>query len=118
MAFDLSRWFFRKRLEAAVARDRGSVTSHRVANPYHAVSIQPGPAACGPARRLRDRRFLSAEAPALPLEGCDEGRCTCRYRHHDDRRQDPRRASDRGFPLAELRGGERRVGHGRRVTDL
>jgi len=52
----------------------------------HAVSVESDFMVCDAARKLGDKRFLSAEAPPLPLPGCDSGRCECRYVHHEDRR--------------------------------
>jgi hypothetical protein len=52
----------------------------------HAVSVESDSMVCDAARKLGDQRFLSAEAPPLPLPGCDRGRCECRYVHHEDRR--------------------------------
>ena len=118
MAFNLSNWLFRKRLETRAVFNQATVSSHRVSNPYHAVSVAPGNGACEQARRLKDKRFLSAEAPDLPLDLCDASACTCRYRHHDDRRYHARREQDQGLPGTDRHSGERRAGRGRRVTDL
>jgi hypothetical protein len=52
----------------------------------HAVSVESDFMVCDAARKLGDKRFLSAEAPPLPLPDCDRGRCECRYVHHEDRR--------------------------------
>jgi hypothetical protein len=95
-----------------------AVQAHRVTNPYHAVSILAGARACSEALKCADARFLSAHVPPpLPLPDCDSERCTCRYKHHDDRRAGPRRedASDRG--LHRWRGPERRRSPGRRAGD-
>ena len=95
-----------------------AVQAHRVTNPYHAVSILAGARACSEALKCADARFLSAHVPPpLPLPDCDSERCTCRYKHHDDRRAGPRRedASDRG--LQRWRGAERRRLPGRRASD-
>lgn len=85
-------------------------------NPYHAVSIAPGPRACAAAQGLRGKRFLSREAPALPLKNCSSGECTCHYEHHDDRRIGPRRARDMGVSIDGYDGTEKRarVKRGRR----
>ncbi len=56
------------------------------AEPYHAVSVVPGVQHCGACLRLEGLRFLSGEAPRLPLPGCDV-RCRCIYQHHRDRRE-------------------------------
>ena len=95
-------------------------TAMRATRPYHAVSVQPGPKACQQARSQRERRFLSREAPRLPLPGCDSAECRCSYQHHEDRRQQSRRASDVGVAssIAHHSGPEQRgLRRGRRTTD-
>src|SRR5271155_5308356 len=90
---------------------------HLVTNPWHAVSIVPNPRACGNARGLSRVRFLSKDAPTLPLEGCGAPLCDCHYRHHEDRRREPRRASD-VTGSRNWTGSERRLSTGRRNTDM
>ena len=84
---------------------------------WHAVSIVTPGHACDAANALKGQRYLSNEAPPLPLKACPSPEyCRCTYRHYKDRRIGPRRATDRG----ELRTspiGERRLGRGRRATD-
>ncbi len=58
---------------------------------YHCVEVRPGVPACEAAKSLGLARFLSGEAPRLPMPGCSEPRCACSYIHHDDRREDDRR---------------------------
>ena len=89
--------------------------------PWHAVSVLAGPMACPAIEALRDKRFLSDEAPPLPHPECSSRwRCKCIYLHYSDRRTMPRRATDRGkFPSPWI-GKERREGrqaHGRRADD-
>ncbi len=60
-------------------------------NPYHCVEIHGGRDACEAARKLGKTRFLSREAPVLPLQGCNAPHCTCSYAHFDDRREHDRR---------------------------
>jgi len=92
-------------------------THYHITNPYHAVSIVPGESCCGAARELRSRRFLSREAPPLPLTACTLSTCRCSYRHFNDRRMKSRRASERiGQPAAWPRA-ERRALGGRRQSD-
>jgi hypothetical protein len=102
--------------EAPVAR------VHHIANPWHAVSITPGLTSgyCPNVARLFHKRILSIEAPSLPLLDCPmKSKCGCRFRHHGDRREDPRRAGDTGFPNHNYYGPERREKRrGRRATDL
>ncbi|HET7203183.1 MAG TPA: hypothetical protein VFI92_07410 [Steroidobacteraceae bacterium] len=66
---------------------------------HHAVSIATGPRCCAAARALRGERFLSREAPKLPLKECDRDDCACRYEHYQDRRQGLRRARDMGVAI-------------------
>lgn len=88
-------------------------------NAFHAVSVVPGPQACAAARSLGDKRFLSREAPKLPLRECDSGQCTCYYAHHADRRKGPRRANEMGVALDGYTDREKRSGpkRGRRKSD-
>jgi hypothetical protein len=62
---------------------------------WHAVSVAATSDCCSAARVLQRSRFLSAEAPSLPLTGCmAKQSCRCFYRHHDDRRAKPRRREE------------------------
>jgi hypothetical protein len=53
---------------------------------FHAVAVKPAKCACAEVRALQLTRFLSNEAPPLPLAGCTVTTCTCRYVHYSDRR--------------------------------
>jgi hypothetical protein len=86
-------------------------------NPYHAVGIEPGLNACDAVSRFVKQRYLAREAPSLPVQGCTERECTCHYKHFDDRRGAPRRASDRIAPPRVWTGTERRRSPGRRIND-
>jgi hypothetical protein len=90
---------------------------YHITNPYHAVSIVPGAACCNAARELRTQRFLSREAPPLPLAGCTVSPCRCSYKHFDDRRMRSRRSADRMGQPPPFSGAERRAVSGRRQTD-
>src|SRR5215470_9935062 len=60
--------------------------------PYRAVSVAPTRASCPAAVAVRDKRFLVAEAPTLPLPMCTWPlSCPCKLKAHDDRRVRPRR---------------------------
>jgi hypothetical protein len=103
---------------AAPRKTVASVSSPR-ASRWHCVSITSSVVCCDAARDLADLRFLSLQAPRLPLDGCKLGTdCRCAYQHHDDRRTKPRRSDDlagarrEGYP-----GHERRKQRGRRGTD-
>jgi hypothetical protein len=68
-------------------RERGGGEHVRLTNPWHAVSVVPGTSCCSAVREVAGKRYLSREGPpSLPVKGCPMVACTCRYRHHDDRR--------------------------------
>jgi hypothetical protein len=86
--------------------------------PWHAVSVVARVAACPATARLGDQRFLSDEAPRLPLPDCvSTWRCNCVYLHYPDRRGGLRRETDRGVYPRPRFGIERRQRHGRRASD-
>jgi hypothetical protein len=118
MGFSLSSWLFRKRVKAEVQWSGRPVQQHRVVNPYHAVSIAPGIGCCQSAQSLTGKRFLSAEAPQMPLRDCNTKSCTCRYVHHDDRRSiAARRNRDVWNKNAGFVRSDRRRSPGRRAMD-
>jgi hypothetical protein len=89
----------------------------RLSHLFHGIAIEPGEDACQAARNLANERFLSDEAPHLPLDGCTTGAsCRCVYRHYADRRTEVRREADLGLPPRMVRN-ENRNGAGRRITD-
>ncbi len=87
---------------------------------WRAVKISPGLISCGAAGKLAGKVFLSSESPRLPLDGCSEQNCRCKYVHLDDRRD----GGDRRIELGELGAFlpvnqvERRRMGGRRREDL
>jgi hypothetical protein len=86
---------------------------------WHAISVDARALSCMVAHDLRKKRFLSREAPALPLEGCTKrSSCPCTYKHHDDRRSKSRRDSEAGISSSTSKHGtERRTSRGRRSDD-
>lgn len=83
-----------------------------------AVSIRHTGSCCNAVRAVETQRFLSAEAPGLPLADCSTpNRCQCKYRHHTDRREDPRRDTEVGLPDRGFAGLNRRFLSGRRTSD-
>jgi len=118
MAFSLSSWLFRRRVRDEVQLSGRPVQAHRVVNPFHAVTVVPGPMCCEEARKLEGVRLLSQEAPKLPLRGCTCAACACRYAHHEDRRQgSDRRRRDVWNPAVAVQANDRRRDRGRRITD-
>ena len=85
---------------------------------YRCVELRYPGNACDAVKRIGAKRFLPAEAPGIPVPGCDRASCSCRYAHHEDRRDDERR-----HPFAQMAsqppssaGGERRTRKDRRKS--
>jgi hypothetical protein len=79
----------------AKTRRRFGIKLDRFSSRYHSVSIgyylYHYGNACEAVEKLEGKRFLSKEAPRLPLPGCGAEHCRCRYVHFKDRREDDRR---------------------------
>ena len=94
-------------------------TANAEASRWRAVKIAPGLISCDAVNTHADRVFLASSAPRLPLEGCDEQQCRCKYIHLEDRRS----GGDRRIHLGDLGAFlpanqvERRHSRGRRVAD-
>ena len=94
-------WLYLKRSKAhSSPTPKHSSTASSRKKEFSAVSIQIGPHACSAANYLRDKKFLSSQAPALPLSKCDISDCRCKYSHHKDRRSE----DDRRYPSAIMQG--------------
>ena len=88
----------------------------RVESWFHGVEIESPGECCEAIHALVADRYLSGEAPTLPVAGCDQpGRCACRYKKFTDRRTDLRRESDVGLPV-RAQPHDKRDGLGRRIT--
>lgn len=85
---------------------------------FHGVAIELGESCeCSAAQAHLNERFLSEDAPRLPLDDCnDPSQCRCTYHHFDDRRTALRRESDMGMPVRDQPVNQR-AGVGRRITD-
>ncbi|RKZ88491.1 MAG: hypothetical protein DRQ39_02400 [Gammaproteobacteria bacterium] len=80
-------WFFLKRSKTkSAAANKHSTKTIRKEPSFRAVSIQICPQACAAAKNIRDKRFLSHQAPMLPLADCNVKDCKCKFVHHNDRR--------------------------------
>jgi hypothetical protein len=87
-------------------------------SPWYSVSVVAKSAACAAAKSLAAKRFLSREAPRLPLPSCDSpDRCGCTYKHHKDRRAAFRREED-NVGIRRPAREERRRTRGRRNSDI
>ena len=91
----------------------------RRSTPWHAVSVVTGPSCCEASRALPPIRYLSREAPRLPLLDCaSPASCSCSYKHFVDRRGQPRRKDDlSGLRRGLHSGADRRTVRGRREDD-
>lgn len=100
-------------------KDPGKGGSKATDRRWHAVSVKPGPTACNVAAEGRDRRWLSREAPTLPLAGCTRSdRCRCTYQHHEDRRTSEGRRAEEidAFTRSAAIANDRRKRRSRRAT--
>ena len=95
---------------------KGRPAGLSVRNLFHGVAVETsrGEQVCRAAAAIAGQRFLSEEAPVLPLPDCDTPReCRCVYQHFTDRRTDKRREADIGLPnryvATDRRGVKRRV---------
>lgn len=86
---------------------------------WHAVAIRPKGQCCEAVQACRSARYLSSDAPRLPLAECSTAdTCTCVYKHHADRRAQPRRQDEKdGLRRSGKVGQERRLSGDRRKTD-
>jgi hypothetical protein len=86
---------------------------------WHAVCVDAKSWSCSEAQELRKKRFLSKDAPLLPLEGCSNpDKCPCTYKHYDDRRGKSRRDEEAKISrAAKGPASERRQSRGRRSVD-
>ena len=110
-SFNLRLWL--KRVFASRA-DRTPVS------PFHAVEIRCSKNACQAAHDTHGERYVSAEAPRLPLVQCDRpDRCQCRYQHYEDRRGASRRDSESDSRThSDVERIEQRKAKGRRADDV
>jgi hypothetical protein len=98
-------------------KTRSRPPASKVTHLYHGIEIAMGSNPCEVAQTGAGKRYLSDEAPLLPLDGCgDPSGCECRYKHFVDRRTDARRDSDSGMPQRTHKD-EKRGQAGRRITD-
>lgn len=82
--------WLRRSAATPVVRERSQAGRPHGAR-FHCVEVSAGLPSCTAVRGLGNVRFLSGEAPTIPVPGCDAQQCNCRYVHHGDRRADDRR---------------------------
>ena len=104
---------------SAAPRGEAAGRGGRVARRYAAVQVRRGRDACAAVGAFRDQVILAADAPALPVAGCDRAQCGCRYEFLADRRQDDRRTPygvEHGMVIGDA-GLDKRRGRDRRVAN-
>ncbi len=108
---------------ARIGRIKGRAAGSRVLSGsvnklFHGVAVRARDEnCCDSVEELGGQRFLSEEAPLLPLGNCSNPQgCRCVYEHFDERRDNLRRESDVGMPV-RTHVEDKRAGMGRRITD-
>lgn len=89
----LGLWLWLRR---APAKSPG-ISEHHGGKHFPAVEIRARAGACSAARALEGKRYLSNQAPALPLPGCTASSCTCTFAKLTDRRSEDRRFEHGGL---------------------
>lgn len=88
----VQRKFFAAQAAALLARHKSGPVQVTRNQPrqhpqhYYGVSVQLGNNPCDAIRAIADKRYLSDEAPHLPLPDCDRDECRCMMPPQDDRR--------------------------------
>lgn len=106
-----------KRSQATAPSRKAAGASRPAAPRFDAVEIQARHTACLAALRLRGKRYLAEEAPALPLPGCTAAQCSCSFVKLADRRTEDRRLEHAGLSASLFRANDRRDRPGRREVD-
>ncbi len=104
-------WFVFRRPSAAEGR---APQQAKAGGRFGAVEIRIRGRACEPARSLKGQRFLSREAPALPLPACTAAQCTCKFTKWSDRRSESRRLEHGGLSASIFLASNRRTKRERR----
>lgn len=81
----LSAWLFFSYRQGKAKKHHHKPLHER--HPYHCVTIETAKHCCKAVEKLVDKRFLSVDAPQLPLPNCQISDCQCHYQHYDDRRE-------------------------------
>jgi len=86
LAVAVGNYYLRLHKRRLARRQRPSI--HK----YRAVAISHSLLSCKAVGAFDGKRFLAADAPSLPVKGCDMWPCRCRYQHLPDRRAEERRS--------------------------
>lgn len=99
----------------ARARSRPPPPPTKAGGRFGAVEIRIRSGACNAARQLEGQRFLSKNAPALPLRTCAAAQCSCSFSKLSDRRTDGRRFLQGGLTASLFIASNRRKKSDRRL---
>lgn len=86
LALGGGNYYLKQRRRQLARRQRPAI------NKYRAVTINHSLMSCKAVSAFDGKRFLAADAPSLPVRGCDAWPCRCRYVHLSDRRTEERRS--------------------------
>jgi hypothetical protein len=127
LAIFVLRFLFPTRPRLVTLNEHGAAKSSPASSDdgqgdFRAVSIHAYGGRCLASQSVSGQRFLTSEAPTLPLEECTAEKCNCRYVHHADRRRGTRdRRTLSGLleesPVFSMGGHDRRITTGRRTKD-
>jgi len=84
---------------APAPRHKARISSKPKPESFEGVTISLCAESCAAAVSQQGHRYLSVDAPELPLPGCDARKCNCRYQRHADRRD----VEDRRLGLGRFR---------------
>jgi hypothetical protein len=98
----------------AATTDRVPAKAKPAGGRFGAVEIRVRAGACQAARALEGRRYLSKEAPALPLPACTVAQCSCKFTKWSDRRAEHRRLEHGGLSASIFLANNRRMKRERR----
>jgi hypothetical protein len=98
LAFMGLHWY-RKQADSWLEGEKSKIITNkssltRVTNPFRCVEIEPCAGACEKVKSYKNLRILMDKAPALPLHGCEQKKCACKFIRHDDRRSKERREKE------------------------
>ena len=110
-------WSTRSNKKNALKRPQNKAVAKPKASPYHCVEIKTSYDACEAVLKLHGERFLSAEAPMLPVAECDQP-CKCTFKHYQDRRRDERRDAFNSSGIHFSGEKNRRLGGDRRQASI
>jgi len=105
-------WFVFRR--PAATQRRAPEQAKPAGGRFGAVEIRIRSGACQAARSLEGQRFLSKEAPTLPLPACTAAQCTCKFAKWSDRRSESRRLEHGGLSASIFLASNRRAKRERR----